>query len=59
MNGKIYNCFSVKQMKFLLSNNQVPIHCMAHSGTSKTFWVFERNAELSELLDVWTQNRNN
>ena len=56
---KNYNCFSIHQMQFLLSNGQVPIHCMAHSKTKKTFWIFEQNEELSKLLNKWTVNKSN
>lgn len=54
-----YNCFSYNQMKFLLENGQVPIHCMAHSETKRTFWIFEQNVDLSGLLNTWTNNKTN
>ncbi|MFB5088628.1 DUF5659 domain-containing protein [Psychrobacillus sp. PGGUH221] len=56
---KNYNCFSIKQMQFLLSNGQVPIHVMAHSKTKRTFWIFEQNENLSMLLEKWTANKSN
>lgn len=56
---KNYNCFSYKQMKYLMDNGQVPIHCMAHSETKKTFWVFSQSEALSNLLSNWTNNKTN
>ncbi len=55
---KNYNCFSFKQMKFLMSNGEIPIHCMAHKETKRTFWIFERNGQLDELLNAWTNKTN-
>lgn len=55
---KNYNCFSIKQMQFLLANGEVPIHCMAHSETKRTFWIFERTEQLNTLLDAWTNKTN-
>lgn len=48
-----YNCFSYKLKEYLFKNGVNPIHEMIHSKTKRTFWVYERDNKLDELLSKW------
>ncbi|HJF32213.1 MAG TPA: hypothetical protein K8V56_10645 [Sporosarcina psychrophila] len=52
-----YNCFSYKLKDFLHANEVVYIHHQVHSVTNKSFWVYERNILLDELLNQWASNK--
>ena len=53
-NHKFYRCFSGKLKKFLLEKNINYILRAKDYYTDKTFWLFERNAKLSKVLDEWS-----
>ena len=54
MAKKFYNCFSMNQMKYLLTHGQKPIHEKIHDGTGRTFWVFDKTNQLDALLKMWS-----
>ena len=54
---KTYECYSYYMMKYLLENKVVPIGVKVHRKTDKTFWQYEINDELSELLTAWTNKK--
>lgn len=53
-----YECFSYRQMKYLLENNVVPMSVTAHNKTKRTMWIYERNEALDKFLTKWTKKEN-
>lgn len=52
-----FKCFSVPLHRFLRVNGVKPLSKGVHEETQKTFWVYEMNDRLAELLTVWTANK--
>ena len=56
-NEKYYYCYSYPQKKYLMDNGERYVLKGVHADSQKTYWVFERNEKLNELLDDWKLNK--
>ena len=57
MNKLLYCCYSPKLKDFLLKNNCRYEICAKNPNTDKTFWVYIKNKQLSDLLNEWTTRK--
>ena len=53
----IYTCYSPHLKQYLINNDCKYILCGLNPSTKKTFWVFERNQKLNNLLENWLAHR--
>lgn len=53
--SKVFICYSVPLLLFLLQNNIKYEVIGLHPKTKKTFWVFIKNKELSRVLSLWNK----
>ena len=49
-NDKYYYCYSYPQKRFIMDNGEKYVIKGQHTNSNKTYWVFERNKKLDELL---------
>lgn len=56
-NEKYYYCYSYPQKKYLMDNGEKYVLKGVHTTSQKTYWVFERNEKLDELLNNWQLNK--
>ena len=52
----IYTCYSPKLKQFLKDKECRYILVGLNPNTLKTFWVYERNEQLNNLLKEWSAN---
>ena len=56
-NDKYYYCYSYPQKRFIMDNGEKYVLKGEHINTKKTYWVFERNEKLDELLNEWKMRK--
>lgn len=52
-----FKCYSINLHRFLRVNDIKPLSKGVNGETGKTFWVYEMNDRLAELLTAWTANK--
>ena len=57
MNKLLYCCYSPKLKDFLLKNNCRYEIGAKNPNTDKTFWVYIKDKQLSDLLNEWTARK--
>lgn len=54
---KYYKCFSPNLKRFIDVHGVRYLSKGTHHETGKTFFVYEMNNELSNILTAWTKNK--
>lgn len=56
---KYFSCYSPNLKEYLVSNGFDILTSFIHIRENKTYWIFEKNDNLSIYLEQWTKNKNN
>lgn len=52
-----FKCYSVNLHRFLRVNDMAPLSRGVNKVTGKTYWVYQVDGRLSELLTIWSDNK--
>lgn len=53
MKNKYFFCYSINLFRFIRSKGVKYISKGINPSTNKTFWLFEKTEELSQVLEQW------